>query len=203
MAYFPLFVELLGRRALIVGGGRLALRKAEKLLPYGPLLRAVAPEFCPELEALPGVERRLGAFEPADLEGAALVIAATDDRDVNHAVSALCRERGIPVNVVDELGECSFVFPALLRRGALSAGVTTAGCSPSAAAWARDRLDEALPEGFEDILDWLGGLRAPLKARVPEQKRRSALLRGLFARCMELGRPLSDGELEAELEARA
>lgn len=107
------------------------------------------------------------------------------------------------MNVVDELSECGFVFPALLRRGALSAGVTTAGCSPSAAAWARDRLDEALPEGFEDILAFLGSLRAPLKARVPEQRRRSALLRELFGLCLELGRPLDAAELDAALEARA
>ncbi|MFR3291033.1 MAG: bifunctional precorrin-2 dehydrogenase/sirohydrochlorin ferrochelatase [Lachnospiraceae bacterium] len=78
MAYFPLFVELQGRRALIVGGGRLALHKAEKLLPYGAELRAVAPEFCPELQALPGVELRRGAFEPRDLDGVFLAIAATD-----------------------------------------------------------------------------------------------------------------------------
>ena len=82
MAYFPLFVELQDRRALIVGGGRLALHKAEKLLPYGAELRAVAPEFCPELQALPGVELRRGAFEPRDLDGVFLAIAATDDRDV-------------------------------------------------------------------------------------------------------------------------
>lgn len=202
MAYFPLFVELQGRRALIVGGGRLALHKAEKLLPYGAELCAVAPEFCPELEALPGVELRRRAFEPRDLEGAFLAIAATDDRAVNSAVAAACRERGIPVNVVDELAECGFVFPALLRRGALSAGVTTAGCSPVAAAWARDRLDEALPEGFEDILAWLGALRPQLKARIPGQKRRSQVFRRLFNRAMEQGRPLTPPELEAELEAR-
>ena len=116
MAYFPLFVELQGRRALIVGGGRLALHKAEKLLPYGAELRAVAPEFCPELQALPGVELRRGSFEPRDLDGVFLAIAATDDRDVNSAVASACRERGIPVNVVDELSECGFVFPARSPR---------------------------------------------------------------------------------------
>lgn len=173
------------------------------LLPYGAELTAVAPEFCPELEAMEGLTLVRRAFEPRDVEGAEIVIAATDERDVNRAVSALCRERGIPVNVVDELAECSFVFPALLRRGALSAGVTTAGCSPTAAAWARDRLDEALPEGFEDVVAWLGSLRPELKARIPEQRRRSALFRRLFELAMERGGPLSRGELEAELEAQS
>lgn len=203
MALFPLFIELSCRRALIVGGGRLALHKVRMLLPYGPELTAVAPEFCPELEAMDGLTLTRRAFEPRDIEGAELVIAATDERDVNSAVSAFCRERGIPVNVVDELAECSFVFPALLRRGALSAGVTTAGCSPTAAAWARDRLDEALPEYFEDIVAWLGSLRPELKARIPEQRRRSALFRLLFERALERGGALSREELEAELEAES
>lgn len=203
MALFPLFIELSGRRVLIVGGGRLALHKARMLLPYGAELTAVAPEFCTELEAIEGLTLTRRAFEPGDVEGAEIVIAATDERDVNRTVSALCRERGIPVNVVDELSECSFVFPALLRRGALSAGVTTAGCSPTAAAWARDRLDEALPEGFEDVVAWLGSLRTELKARIPEQRRRSALFRRLFELAMERGGPLSREELEAELEAES
>lgn len=120
MALFPLFIELSGRRALIVGGGRLALHKARMLLPYGAELTAVAPEFCPELEAMEGLTLVRRAFEPRDVEGAEIVIAATDERDVNRAVSALCRERGIPVNVVDELAECSFVFPGSApARGAL------------------------------------------------------------------------------------
>lgn len=203
MALFPLFIELSGRRVLIVGGGRLALHKAKMLSPYGAELTAVAPEFCTELEAIEGLTLTRRAFEPGDVEGAEIVIAATDERDVNRTVSALCRERGIPVNVVDELAECSFVFPALLRRGALSAGVTTAGCSPTAAAWARDRLDEALPEGFEDVVAWLGSLRTELKARIPEQRRRSALFRRLFELAMERGGPLSREELEAELEAES
>lgn len=203
MALFPLFIELSGRRVLIVGGGRLALHKAKMLSPYGAELTAVAPEFCTELEAMEGLTLTRRAFEPGDVEGAEIVIAATDERDVNRTVSALCRERGIPVNVVDELSECSFVFPALLRRGALSAGVTTAGCSPTAAAWARDRLDEALPEGFEDVVAWLGSLRMELKARIPEQRRRSVLFRRLFELAMERGGPLSREELEAELEAES
>ena len=200
MAFFPLFIELQGRRVLIVGGGRLALHKAQKLLPYGPELCAVAPEICPGLETMPGVSLLRRAFEPGDLDGVELVIAATDDRNTNHAVATICRDRHRPVNVVDDLAECSFVFPALLRRGSLSAGVTTAGCSPSAAAWARDRLDEALPDGFEDIVTWLGALRPELKTRVPEQRRRSALFHRLFELALERGGPLTREEFESQLE---
>ena len=79
MAYFPMFVELEGRPCLIVGGGAVALRKARKLLPYGPCLTVVAQSFVPELEALEGAALCRRAFRPRDVEGQALVVAATGD----------------------------------------------------------------------------------------------------------------------------
>lgn len=129
MALFPLFIELDDADVLIVGGGRVALRKALSLADYGARVRLAAPEFCPELEADQRFELLRRGFEDADIEGARLVVAATGDRALNSRVSALCRERRVPVNVVDYPGECSFIFPALLRRGSLSAGVTTGGAS--------------------------------------------------------------------------
>ena len=205
MGYFPFFIDIENKKCLIVGGGNVALRKIKKLIPYRPAIKVVAEKISGDIRSIAyaGLELIEKKFSPSDIDDVLFIIAATDDVSLNAEISSLCRERGIPVNVVDVLGECGFVFPALLRRGALSAGVTTAGCSPSAAAWARDRLDEALPEGFEDILAFLGSLRAPLKARVPEQRRRSALLRELFGLCLELGRPLDAAELDAALEARA
>ena len=82
MAYFPMFVELEGRPCLIVGGGAVALRKARKLLPYGPCLTVVAQSFVPELEALEGAALYRRAFRPRDVEGQALVVAATGDGGV-------------------------------------------------------------------------------------------------------------------------
>lgn len=201
MALFPLFIEFEGVDVLIVGGGHVALRKAQGLAGYGALVRLVAPVFCPELEADGRFALTRRGFEDADLEGARFVIAATDERELNRRVSGLCRARGIPVNVVDEPGECSFIFPALLRRGALTAGVTTGGASPTAAAWARDRLAEQLPEGLDGMLDWLGSVRPLIKERFPDISRRGGLFARLFELCRELGRGLDEAELAAFLEA--
>ena len=144
MAYFPFFVDLSGQRGLIVGGGTVALRKAEKLLPYGPELTVVAPEPIPALTALPvTLERR--RVRETDLEGASFVIAATDDREENHRISALCQGRKIPENVVDDKEACSFLFPALVRRGNLSVGVSTGGSSPTAATKTKDRASHSTP----------------------------------------------------------
>lgn len=198
MAYFPFFVDLEGQRGLIVGGGTVALRKAEKLLPYGPALTVVAPEPVSELAALPVTLVRR-SFQETDLDSADFVITATDDENENHRISALCRGRNIPVNVVDDKAACSFLFPALVRRGSLSVGVSTGGSSPTAAIWLKKQIEAILPEQTEEILTWLEEQRPILKERLPDQRARAACFARLFAACLALGRPLTEQEREREL----
>ena len=193
MAYFPFFVDLEGQRGLIVGGGTVALRKAEKLLPYGPALTVVAPEPVSELAALP-VELTRREFQPEDLDRADFVIAATDNEEENHRISALCQGRKIPVNVVDDKEACSFLFPALVRRWNLSVGVSTGGSSPTAAIWLKEQIEGLLPEQTEEILTWLEAQRPLLKERLPDQRARAACFARLFAACLERGRPLTEEE---------
>lgn len=199
MAYFPLFVDLEGKRGLVVGGGAVALRKAEKLLPYGPRLTVVAPEFRPEFRGMENVELRQRPFEQTDLEGFDFAVVVTDDRALNHRAAELCKERRIPVNVADSKEDSSFLFPALLRRGELSVGVSASGASPAAAACVRDRLDQVLPERLEEILEFLEALREPLRQAVPDSVTRQRLLASLAAECMEAGRPLTDEEFRRKL----
>lgn len=198
MPLFPIFINLEGRRVLIAGGGHVALRKAERLSPYGADIFAVAPEFIPGFAGIPGVTLLERRFEPGDIDGAALVIAATDDPELNAAVSELCRWENVPVNVVDDIEKCSFVFPSLVRRGELSVGISTGGASPSAAQYVRRGVEQLVPEGFEGILDFLSAHRAEVKAALPPERRARAYA-GLFERCMELGRALSEEEFEEYL----
>ena len=195
MPLFPIFINLEGRRVLIAGGGRVALRKAERLMPYGADICAVAPEFEDAFRSLSGVTLLERRFEPGDIEGAALVIAATDDGELNAAVSELCQWENVPVNVVDDIEKCSFVFPSLVRRGELSVGISTGGASPSAAQYIRRGVEQLVPEGFEDILGFLAAHRAAVKTALPPERRAGAYA-GLFERCMELGRALSEEEFE-------
>lgn len=196
MGYFPFFIQLQNVPGLIVGGGTVALRKAEKLLPYGPKITVVAPEINPELAGLPGLTLARRPFRPEDVEGMSFVIAASGDAALNRQVARLCRERGIPVNVVDDKEACSFLFPALVKRGELSVGISTGGSSPTAAIWLKEQIAQLLPEGLEDILAWLEEQRPLLKARWPEERARARGFASLFAACLEVGRPLTEEERE-------
>lgn len=198
MPYFPMFIDLKDRPILIVGGGKVALRKLQKLLPYGGKLTVVAPFILPEIEAFPHVKLRRRAFRATDLRPRpTMVIAATDETAVNREVAMLCQKRHIPVNAADEPSLCSFFFPALVQRGKFSAGISTGGASPTAAAYFKEELRELLPEHLDEMLSWLESMRSELKSRIPEQPKRAEAFTALFKTCMAKGTALTPQETEA------
>lgn len=200
MAYFPMFVELSGRKVLIAGGGKVALRKAEKLLPYGPEITVVAPTVCEELSLMPDIRVVKGSFSDELLKNADVVIAATDDRELNKHISELCREVKTPVNTVDDSELCSFLFPCLVKKGSLSIGISTGGASPTAAISFKERIAADIPDNIDEILDYLGSIRSAVKSRFPEEKTRSRIFKGLFESCLSTGRPLTNAETEEYLK---
>ena len=139
--YYPIFLDVKERTAVVIGGGRVATRKAAGLAEAGARVRVIAPMVSRGLRAHE-VERR--AYRPGDLKGAALAFAATDDRRVNHAVAIEARRRGIPVNVADSLEECTFIVPARIARDELQIAISTGGRSPRLAKRLRQRLEAEL-----------------------------------------------------------
>ena len=183
-----------------MGGGAVALRKARKLLPYGPCLTVVAQSFVPELEALEGAALCRRAFRPRGRGGT----GAGGRRDGRRRAepgrfAALCRARRIPVNAVDDKDTCTVLFPALVRRGPLSIGISTGGASPTAAVYVKEKIEAALPggDGWNGILEYLAARRAPVRASVPDETARARLFAALFDACMEKGRPLEQAEFDA------
>lgn len=133
--YFPLFVDLSETDVLVVGAGRIALRRVKTLLDFAGRVTVVAPAVCDELEALAaagGIALRRRAFEERDLEGAGLVLAATNDAALNARIARLARTRGIPVNVGSDKSLCDFYFPGVARRGSVVVGVTASGTDHAA-----------------------------------------------------------------------
>jgi glutamyl-tRNA reductase len=121
---FPAFLRLAGRRAVVIGGGAVACRRAEALAAFGADVTVIAPSCTAPLSGVDWLER---PYRPGDLAGAHLAVAATDDRAVNRAVGEEARRRGIPVSVADAPEECTFFFPALAQGGGVVAGVAGRG----------------------------------------------------------------------------
>lgn len=194
MNRFPFFKPIEGD-ALIIGGGRVALRKASVLAAYAAKIRVVAPEIGEDFAALDVLCFRR-AFEESDLDGAGLVVAASDDHKLNARVAELCAGRGIEVNVVDSAALSTFHFPAILRRGDLTVAVSSGGTSPLAAKYIREKIEEIIPDNFDEILVRMEFARRRAMEQMDSQPRRSEALSKIFARCIE-NRPLLD---EAEIE---
>lgn len=198
MAYFPMFVELEDQNVWIIGGGSVAYRKVQKLLPYGAKITVIATRIEKKLDEISGIIKKKQEFKCSMLREAeeipVLVIAATDDENLNTEIAVLCKEKRIPVNVADALEKCSFVFPALVKQGKMSAGICTSGVSPTASAYLKKCLEEILPENLDEILDWLEEKRKEIKERIPDQKKRASFQRKLFYDCIQTGRPFTEKE---------
>ncbi|MEF2806342.1 MAG: bifunctional precorrin-2 dehydrogenase/sirohydrochlorin ferrochelatase [Massilistercora timonensis] len=149
-SYFPLFVDISGKKTLVVGGGRIARRRIKTLLSFTPDIWVVAPEVTEELEAL-AEEGRIhwirGTYAPGiheELPQIQMALAATDDPACNEAVARECRARGILVNVAHKKELCDFFFPAVVKRGELVAGICASGVSHKKARKAREAVEQAL-----------------------------------------------------------
>lgn len=177
MGYFPFFMDVEGKSGLIVGGGEVARRKVSKLLPFGPRLTVVAPVIAEELLENREITCVQRSFCKEDIQGRMFVIAASDEADVNWEVGRLCREKNIPVNVADEKEACSFLFPALVKAGKLTVGISTAGVSPAMAGRIRSSVEEILPCDIGEELDRLADLRKQVKSMVPDRDQRGEILR--------------------------
>lgn len=190
MAYFPLFVNLEEKRCLVVGGKKVALRKAKALACYGGMIFAVAEEFCEgweiwEQEKKPVMIRRRAVVE--DAKGMDLVICASNDEALHREISAYCRKRKIPVNVADNPGESSFWFPALVRQKDVVIGISTGGNSPAASRYLRKQMESWLPENFGDLAEQLGSLRSQVKEALPKQKEREEVFSRILSSALETG----------------
>ena len=185
MSMLPIFLKLDGRRCLLVGAGNVALEKVGTLLNTGLQIRVVAPDARPEIAEL-AREAKLEwiqrAFEPSDLEGNTLVIAATNVPEVNAAVYHSAVERGILANSVDDIPNCDFFFGSIVSRGSLQIAISTGGESPAVAQRLRREIDEQLPADLGPWLENLGALRREILETHPRTESRKLLLHQLAHR---------------------
>ncbi|CAN5590870.1 hypothetical protein BH24ACT21_BH24ACT21_16540 [soil metagenome] len=151
---YPIFLDLSGRRCVIVGGGAVANRKARKLLQARAEVVVISPQIQPEIESM-AVEVRRRPYEKGDLEGACLAFTATNSREVNSAVAREAQERGVFINVADRPSEGSFALPSTLRRGGLQVAVSTGGASPTLARSIREELEKQFGPEWAGLIEEL------------------------------------------------
>lgn len=201
MAYFPFFINLKHRKCFIIGGGMVAYRKVLAFLEFEADITVIAPEFCEEILILNDRLTLLRKkYQEEDLADAFCVIAATNQSEINRAISEYCRNHGILINVVDELDECSFLFPAYIKRGDISIGVTTSGKSPVMAGEIKRNIQDALPDYYGDLVETLGSYRELIKERIPSEKKRAAIFRELARIGVEQGGRISREAVEAVIK---
>ncbi len=158
MDYFPLFVDLRDRRCVVVGGGRLALRKAELIAKAGARITVVAPKIGERLADIAN-ETIFRDFTAADVNDAALVIGATDDPSVNRAVSEAARKQNVPVNVVDDAELSNVIFPSIVDRSPLVIAISSGGASPVLLRQLRTRLEAMIPSSYGRLAEFAGRFR--------------------------------------------
>ena len=204
MDLYPIHLHLQGRRCLVVGGGGVAARKVAGLRAAGADVLLVAPDAAPALQAMAErgeVEWRREVYGTAYLDGVFLVMACTDNREVNAAVTREAQERGLLALCADDPAAGSFVSPATVRRGDLLVTVSTGGAGPTLAAVLRERLEAEFGPEWASLVDALGAMREIVKTNPDEAGRKAAVRRVLNdATVRELLR--AGRRLEAEARIR-
>jgi siroheme synthase-like protein len=181
----PVFVKLEGRACLVVGGGTIGLQKVKSLLECGANVTVVAPDAVAEildLDEQGKITWRRRSYVAADIPGQQLVIAATNDPDVNHTAYSDAVAAGVLANAVDDPPFCDFYFGSVVRRGPLQIGISTAGESPALAQRLRQQLEALLDKGTGPWLERLGALRRGVLKTHPAGEERNRLLRTLAKR---------------------
>ncbi|MGP5793253.1 uroporphyrinogen-III C-methyltransferase [Psychrobacter celer] len=170
MNTFPLFFKLENRKVLIVGGGDVALRKADLLSRAGAAITILAPDISTEIQALLSDDKHeliYKNYNKSYMTGARVIIAATDDETLNHQIHADATALNIPVNVVDTPHLCDFIFPAIVDRNPIIIGISSNGKAPVLARLLRARLETLIPQGYGKLAKLAGEFRSEVKRKIP------------------------------------
>ena len=202
--YTVCLVGLQSRQAVVIGGGVVAAQKMQGLLATGVQAKVISPVLVPELQSLVDegrVNLILRNYQDGDLEGAFLAVAATDDPQVNHAVWAEAQARGCLINVVDDPEYCTFILPAIVRRGEMNIAISTGGNSPALARWMRARLEKIIGVEYSTLTEIMAEIRPEIQASFqPGKARLEAALRVLNSDILEI--IIADGKDAALTYAR-
>ena len=203
MGYYPIFLEMKDRRCVVIGGGAVAERKVEGLVAVGANVTVISPAITDGLRDLlaQGAIRHVAReYRGGDRAGYDLVFVATDNSEINAAVSSEARSLRIWVNSADNPDHCDFILPAVIRRGDLAVAVSTGGVSPAVTRAIREELDEYLHADYAGFVQIAGEVRKELREKSvsPGASAWNRALQGNFRRLIKEGKPVQAKELLLE-----
>ncbi len=184
MRHYPIFLNLRDRKVIVVGGGAVAERKARTLLQCGAKVVVISPSLTTRLRGLArkgSIHYRKRTLGVQDLQGATMVLATTDDRNVQKIIAQDARRRRVLVNVADHVESCDFIAPSILTRGDLTIAFSTGGASPGLAQKLRRDIGEQLGQAYADFLRWMGPLRQEMLSAIPSQTKRRRLFQRILS----------------------
>ena len=184
MDLLPLFHNLQGRRCVMVGGGSVALRKLRQLLDAGATVELIAPDINAAIQQLStkhSLKLHQRKFKNEDLDAAVLVIAATNNKQLNKQVSEQAQKLNIPVNVVDQPKLCTVIFPSVVDRSPIQIAISSGGTAPVLARILRTRLEALVPAGYGKLAKLAGKFRPRVKEKIPDSNNRKAFWEDVFS----------------------
>ena len=179
--YYPIFLDLSGKRCVVVGGGRIAERKCSTLIKTGARITVISPAITKRLAGYreKGLIRHIPrGYKSCDVKTAFIVIAATDSGETNEKVSKDVLAAGKLLNVVDVPSRCNFIVPSVLRRGLLTIAISTGGASPALAKAIRKELQKLYGREYSGYLDRLRDIRLKVMKEIPDKREREKFLKG-------------------------
>lgn len=210
MAYFPLYVDINYQKCLVVGGGNVALRKIKTLLDFGATVVVVADEICKEIieykeiinnkETIKNnIDERIiiknRKYEPADCDGMELVVAATDNRELNHEIANMCKFKRIPVNSVTGKEDSTFIFAAYVKEKDVVAAFSCGGNSPYITQKLKKECQKSLTPFVGELNDLLGSIRELVKTSVDEEETKKRIYRQITELALSEERLPSEAEI--------
>lgn len=200
MGYFPFFIDIENKNCVIVGGGRVALRKLEKLLPFNPKITVIAPDICDEIKNNKSINILQRNFIDSDIEDAFMVISATDDNSLNAHIFELCQNNNILINTVDDKEKCGFIFPALVKKDNLTVGISTSGKSPLYAKLLRKKIESSIDDKCDETIYILDKYRNLIKSEINSEENRKRAFEKILVLCLENGNNIDEEEIKNIVE---
>jgi siroheme synthase-like protein len=188
---YPAILMLDGRLGVVIGGGAVGERKVRTLLDAGARVKVITEQASRRLQTLADedkIELHVRRYERGDLKGAAVVIASTDERDINQAIYEEAIDEGIPVNVVDDPPHCTFIAPSIVRRGDLMIAISTGGTNPAMAVRIREKLEKEFGPEYEQYFDLIKRLKSEVDLAPTQQARADAWYRVVDSDVLDLVR---------------